>query len=144
MITAVSCVPVPKITVVLAGSHGAGNYAMCGPAYDPRFTFLWPNAKISVMGGAQAAGVMTYIKNKSRARQGKPPMTPEQIEAIKGPIVEAFEANCSAYHSTAELYDDGVIDPRSTRNVLARCLSVTRNAPYGVGNIDTNYGVYRM
>merc|ERR1712072_1208567 len=101
MITAVSCVPVPKFSVVLAGSHGAGNYAMCGPAFDPRFTFIWPNAKISVMGGQQAADVITTVKDKQLAREGKPPLTPEQKEAMQAPIVSIFEMSSDAYNSTA-------------------------------------------
>ena len=93
---------------------------MCGPAYDPRFTFLWPNARISVMGGMQAAGVIAYIKQKQLKREGKPPMTKEQEEDMKGPIAAMFESKSSAYDSTAELYDDGVIDPRDTRAMLSR------------------------
>uniref|UniRef100_A0A7S0AU43 Acetyl-CoA carboxylase n=1 Tax=Pyrodinium bahamense TaxID=73915 RepID=A0A7S0AU43_9DINO len=140
MITAVSCVPVPKFCVVLAGSHGAGNYAMNGPAYDPRFTWLWPNAKISVMGGEQAAGVITYVKDRQRKREGLPPLSKEELEAMKAPIVAAFEANSSAYHSTSAIFDDGIIDPRDTRKYLARGISVALNAPA----VDGQYGVFRM
>jgi acetyl-CoA carboxylase carboxyltransferase component len=92
------------------------------------------------MGGAQAAGVMAYVKDKARARQGKPPLTAEEKEKLKAPIVEAFDSNSSAYNSTAEVYDDGIIDPRSTRTVLAKCLSVTLNAPLP----ETSFGVFRM
>jgi len=140
MITAVSCVPVPKFCVVLAGSHGAGNYAMNGPAYDPRFTWLWPNAKISVMGGEQAAGVITYVKDRQRKREGLPPLSKEEVDAMKAPIVKAFEANSSAYHSTSAIFDDGIIDPRDTRKYLARGISVALNSPIQEGQ----YGVFRM
>jgi len=140
MITAVSCVPVPKFCVVLAGSHGAGNYAMNGPAYDPRFTWLWPNAKISVMGGEQAAGVITYVKDRQRKREGLPPLSKEEVDTMKAPIVQAFEANSSAYHSTSAIFDDGIIDPRDTRKHLARGISVALNSPI----VDGQYGVFRM
>jgi len=140
MITAVSCVSVPKFCVVLAGSHGAGNYAMNGPAYDPRFTWLWPNAKISVMGGEQAAGVITYVKDRQRKREGLPPLSKEEVDTMKAPIVKAFEANSSAYHSTSAIFDDGIIDPRDTRKYLARGISIALNSPI----VDGQYGVFRM
>jgi 3-methylcrotonyl-CoA carboxylase beta subunit len=140
MIMAVSCAPVPKFSVVLAGSHGAGNYAMCGPAFDPRFTFLWPNAKISVMGGKQAADVITTVKDGQLKREGKPPLSKEQIEMMQEPIIDAFESTNSAYHSTANVFDDGVIDPRHTRDTLGMAISISLNAP----KMTNGYGVFRM
>jgi len=140
MITAVSCVPVPKYSVVLAGSHGAGNYAMAGPAYDPKFTWLWPNAKISVMGGEQAAGVITYVKDKQRKREGKPPLSKEEVEFMKAPIVQAFESSSTAYHSTSGGFDDRNNCPRGSREVLGKGISVAMNAP----KADGAYGVFRM
>eukprot|EP01062_Namystynia_karyoxenos_P068997 TRINITY_DN641_c0_g1_i2.p1 TRINITY_DN641_c0_g1~~TRINITY_DN641_c0_g1_i2.p1 ORF type:complete len:1189 (+),score=416.21 TRINITY_DN641_c0_g1_i2:87-3569(+) len=140
MINAVTNVPVPKFSVVCAGSHGAGNYAMCGPAFDPRFTFLWPNAKICVMGGEQAAGVVAVVKQNQLKREGKPPLTPEQEQRLKKPIIDGMESANSAWHSTAGVYDDGIIDPRETRQVLARAISISLNAPFP----DGPYGVFRM
>merc|ERR1719446_900869 len=99
MVNAVACVDVPKITVIIAGSHGAGNYGMCGRAYDPRFLFMWPNSKISVMGGAQAADVLTTIKQDQLARQGKPLMTSEELAEFRRPTLEKYEAEGSPYHS---------------------------------------------
>jgi len=140
MITAVSCVPVPKFAVVIGGSHGAGNYAMCGPAFMPRFTFLWPNAKISVMGGPQAAEVITIVKNDQLKREGKAELTPEQKTIMQAPILKLYETSSSAYDSTKAVWDDGIIDPRQTRAVLARAISVSLNSPYPTNG----YGVFRM
>lgn len=140
MIMAVSCAPVPKISIVLGGSHGAGNYAMCGPAFDPRFTFLWPNAKISVMGGQQAASVITIVKDGQLKREGKPPLTPKQIEMMQKPIIKMFDSGSSAYDSTKAIFDDGIIDPRDTRDVLAMAISISLNSPYP----KNGYGVFRM
>ncbi len=123
LVTAVSCVPVPKFTVIIGGSHGAGNYGMCGRAYDPRFLFMWPNARISVMGGEQAASVLTTVGNSD----------PDEIRA-------KYEEESNPYYSTARLWDDGVIDPRDTRDVLGLCISASLNAPMP----DTGYGVFRM
>merc|ERR1740138_220060 len=106
MINAISNVPVPKFSVVCGGSFGAGNYAMCGPAFNPRFTFLWPNSKISVMGGEQAAGVVAIIKENQLQREGKEPLSPEQEAALKEPIIDGMESKNSAWHSTAGAYDD--------------------------------------
>jgi len=140
MIMAVSCVPVPKFSICVGGTHGAGNYAMCGPAFDPRFTFMWPNSKCSVMGGKQAAGVITIVKDGQLKRQGKPPLTPQVKAFIQKPIIDFFENNNTAYDSTREVYDDGIIDPRSTRDVLAMAISVSLNGPWP----KNNYGVFRM
>jgi len=140
MVMAVSCVNVPKISVVVAGSHGAGNYAMCGPAFDPRFTFLWPNAKISVMGGQQAADVITIVKDNQLKREGKPPLTKEVKDMMQAPIIEAFESGSTAYADTSSVGDDGIIDPRDTRDVLGMAISISLNAP----KVDTQYGVFRM
>lgn len=140
MINAMTNVPVPKFTVICAASHGAGNYAMCGVAYDPRFHFVWPNAKISVMGGEQAASVVSVVKQNKLKREGKPPLTQEQEEKLKKPIVRQYEGSSSAYHSTALGFDDGVIDPRETRAVLARAISAALNSPAPEGG----YGVFRM
>jgi acetyl-CoA carboxylase carboxyltransferase component len=140
MIMAVSCVPVPKFSVVIGGSHGAGNYAMCGPAFGPRFTFLWPNAKISVMGGPQAAEVITIVKNDQLKREGKPQLTPEAKAKMQDPILKLYETSSSAYDSTKAVWDDGIIDPRDTRDVLAQAISISLNAPFP----KNGYGVFRM
>ena len=129
LVTAVSCVNVPKFTVIVGGSHGAGNYGMCGRAYDPRFLFMWPNSRISVMGGPQAADVLTTVKQDQRGREGKDPMAGEELEAFRQPILEKYETEGSPYYSTARLWDDGIIDPRDTRDVLGLCLTAARNAP---------------
>jgi 3-methylcrotonyl-CoA carboxylase beta subunit len=140
LVTAVSCVPVPKFTVIIGGSHGAGNYGMCGRAYDPRFLFMWPNSRISVMGGPQAADVLATVKQDQRAREGLDPMTDEEWEAFQAPILEKYEAEGSPYYSTARLWDDGIIDPRDTRDVLGLAISASLNAPMP----DTNFGIFRM
>jgi len=140
MVNAVSNVPVPKFSIVCGGSFGAGNYAMCGPAFEPRFTFLWPNARISVMGGEQAAGVVAIVRQNALKRQGKPPMPAEMETALKKPIIDSMEGANSAYHSSAGNYDDGIIDPRDTRRVLAQAISISMNAPFP----DQPYGVFRM
>ena len=123
LVTAVSCVPVPKFTVIIGGSHGAGNYGMCGRAYDPRFLFMWPNARISVMGGEQAASVLSSVGNAD----------PEAIR-------EKYERESNPYYSTARLWDDGVIDPRDTRDILGLCISSSLNAELP----DNKFGVFRM
>merc|ERR1719330_1845125 len=140
MINAISNVPVPRFSVVCGGSFGAGNYAMCGPAFDPRFTFLWPGARISVMGGEQAAGVVAIVKQKGLARDGQQQMPEEMLNMLKKPIIDAIESKNSAFHSSAGGYDDGIIDPRNTRQVLAQAISISLNAPL----VEGNYGVYRM
>eukprot|EP00928_Gymnodinium_smaydae_P009064 TRINITY_DN13347_c0_g5_i1.p1 TRINITY_DN13347_c0_g5~~TRINITY_DN13347_c0_g5_i1.p1 ORF type:complete len:1168 (-),score=188.02 TRINITY_DN13347_c0_g5_i1:39-3542(-) len=140
MINAVSNVPVPKFSIVCGGSFGAGNYAMCGPAFSPRFTFLWPGARISVMGGEQAAGVVAIVKQNGLKRDGKPPLSKEQEMALKKPIIDGMESKNSAWHSSAGAYDDGIIDPRDTRRVLAQAISISLNAPLP----ESAYGVFRM
>ena len=131
MVTAVACARVPKLTVVIGGSYGAGNYSMCGRAYSPRFLWMWPNARISVMGGEQAAAVLAAVRGE---------MTPEDEEAFKAPIRAQYEEQGNPYYSTARLWDDGVIDPADTRTVLGLALSVTANAPLE----PVSYGVFRM
>ena len=140
LVTAVSCVNVPKFTVIIGGSHGAGNYGMCGRAYDPRFLFMWPNSRISVMGGPQAADVLTTVKQDQRAREGLQPMEGEELEAFRAPILEQYETEGSPYYSTARLWDDGIIDPRDTRDVLGLCIAAARNAPLP----NDRFGVFRM
>ena len=140
LVTAVSCVNVPKFTVIIGGSHGAGNYGMCGRAYDPRFLFMWPNSRISVMGGPQAADVLTTVKQDQRAREGLPPMEGGELEQFRKPILDKYETEGSPYYSTARLWDDGIIDPRDTRDVLGLCLAAARNAPLP----DDRFGVFRM
>lgn len=140
MINAVSNVPVAKFSVVCGGSFGAGNYAMCGPAFGPRFTFLWPGAKISVMGGEQAASVVAIVKQNALKRDGQQQMPPEMEAMLKKPIVQSIEGKNSAWHSSAGLFDDGIIDPRSTRRVLAQAISISLNAPITA----SDYGVFRM
>ena len=140
LVTAVSCVPVPKFTVIIGGSHGAGNYGMCGRAYDPRLLYMWPNARISVMGGPQAADVLTTVKQDQRVREGGAPMEGEELEEFRAPILERYEREGSPYYSTARLWDDGVIDPRSTRDVLGLAISASLNAPLPAGG----FGIFRM
>ncbi len=140
MVHAVANAQVPKLTVIIGGSFGAGNYGMCGRAYEPRFLWMWPNARISVMGGEQAANVLLTVKQEQRARQGLPPLTPEEQEAFKRPILEKYEREGSPYYSTARLWDDGILDPAQTRDVLGLALSACLNGPVP----ETRYGVFRM
>jgi 3-methylcrotonyl-CoA carboxylase beta subunit len=139
MVHAVACADVPKLTVVIGGSFGAGNYAMCGRSYDPRFLFMWPNARISVMGGEQAAGVLATVKQDQLARDGRT-MSAEEEEAFKQPIRDGYEAQGHPYYASARLWDDGVIDPVDTRTVLALALSASLNAPIP----ESRFGVFRM
>ncbi|XP_076649706.1 methylcrotonyl-CoA carboxylase subunit 2 [Halictus rubicundus] len=139
MVTAVACAKVPKITVLIGGAYGAGYYGMCGRPYSPRFLYLWPNAKICVMGGEQAAGVMALITKQQREREGKT-LTAEEEEEIKRPIINRFEEESSPYYSSARLWDDGVIDPADTRLVLGLSLSAALNAPIP----DSKFGIFRM
>src|SRR5579871_4834887 len=139
MVMAVSNVPVPRFTVMIGGSFGAGNYGMCGRAYSPRQLWMWPNARISVMGGEQAANVLATVRKDSLAARGKT-MTAEEEEAFKRPILEKYEYEGSAYYSTARMWDDGIIDPRDTRAVLALGIAASLNAPMP----DTPFGVFRM
>jgi 3-methylcrotonyl-CoA carboxylase beta subunit len=139
MVTAVACARVPKLTVIIGGSFGAGNYSMCGRAYSPRFLWMWPNARISVMGGEQAASVLATVRRDGvEARGDEWPEADE--EAFKDPIREQYEAQGSPYYSTARLWDDGVIDPADTRTVVGLALSAAANAPLE----PVNYGIFRM
>jgi 3-methylcrotonyl-CoA carboxylase beta subunit len=140
MVHAVATTRVPKLTVVIGGSFGAGNYAMSGRAYGSRFLWMWPNARISVMGGEQAANVLLTIKQDQLAREGKPPMTQAEADEFKRPILEKYENEGNPYHSTSRLWDDGVIDPVDTRQVLGLALSVVLNSPIE----EQNFGVFRM
>jgi 3-methylcrotonyl-CoA carboxylase beta subunit len=130
---------VPKFTVVIGGSFGAGNYAMCGRAYEPRLLWMWPNSRISVMGGEQAATVLTTVKREQLGREGKT-LTESEEEAIRRPILEKYEAEGSPYYSTARLWDDGILDPAQTRGALALGISAAFNAPIP----PPKYGVFRM
>ena len=139
MVTAVACSHVPKFTVVIGGSFGAGNYAMCGRAYGARFLWMWPNARISVMGGEQAASVLATVRRDGiEARGGS--WSAEEEEAFKAPIREQYEHQGSPWYATARLWDDGIIDPADTRRVLGLALSAALNAPIG----QERYGVFRM
>ena len=139
LVHAVANSTVPKFTVIIGGSFGAGNYGMCGRAYSPRFLWMWPNARISVMGGEQAAGVLTTVKLDHLARAGKE-LTSEEEHAIADPVLAKYETEGSPYYSTARLWDDGVIDPADTRKVLGLGLSVSYNAPVA----DPRFGVFRF
>ena len=142
MVNAVSTATVPKFTVIIGASFGAGNYGMCGRAYGPRFLWMWPNAQIGVMGGEQAAHVMITVKNDQLAREGSPPLPEEFVRQIKEPIVEAAEREGNAYYSTANLWDDGILDPAKTRDVLGLAISAALNAP--LRNDVYGYGTFRM
>jgi 3-methylcrotonyl-CoA carboxylase beta subunit len=128
MVHAVATCGVPRITVITGGSYGAGNYAMCGRAYEPRFLWMWPNARINVMGPEQAAGVLVTVKRDQLAREGRA-LTAEAEDEIVRPILSKYEHEGNAYYSTARLWDDGIIDPAQTREVLALSLSAALNAP---------------
>ena len=140
MVHAVANTRVPKLTVVIGGSFGAGNYAMAGRGYSPRFLWMWPNARISVMGGEQAANVLLTIKQDQLAREGKAALSPEQAAEFKRPTLEKYEHEGNPYYSTARLWDDGVIDPLDTRKILGLALSVVLNGPVE----DNHFGVFRM
>jgi len=139
MVHAVANSVVPKFTVVIGGSFGAGNYGMCGRAYDPRFLWMWPNARISVMGGEQAAGVLTTVKRDQLAREGKT-LSAQEEQEIRGPILDKYEQEGSPYYSTARLWDDGILDPAQTRTALALAISAAFNAPIP----PSRFGVFRM
>ena len=142
MVNAVATATVPKFTVIVGASFGAGNYGMCGRAYGPRFLWMWPNAQIGVMGGEQAAGVMITVKNDQLRREGKPPLTEEIVQQIKGPIITSAEKEGNAYYSTANLWDDGILDPARTRDVLGLAISAAMNAP--IRDDAYGYGTFRM
>lgn len=139
MVTAVSCARVPKFTVIIGGSFGAGNYGMCGRAFNPRFLWMWPNARISVMGGLQAANVLATVKKAGLEREGKSWSAKDEDE-FKKPILEQYETEGHPYYASARLWDDGVIDPADTRRVLGLAISASLNAPIE----ETKYGVFRM
>jgi 3-methylcrotonyl-CoA carboxylase beta subunit len=139
LVTAVACSVVPKFTVVIGGSFGAGNYGMCGRAYDPRFLWMWPNARISVMGGEQAASVLATVRRDGLEARGEE-WSADDEEAFKAPIRDQYEHQGSPYYSTARLWDDGVIDPVETRRVLGMGLAAAANAPVP----EPSYGVFRM
>jgi 3-methylcrotonyl-CoA carboxylase beta subunit len=139
MVTAVACAAVPKFTVVIGGSFGAGNYAMCGRAYGPRFLFMWPNARISVMGGEQAAAVLATVRRDNIEARGERWSKPDE-EAFKAPIRAQYEVQAHPYYASARLWDDGIIDPLDTRRVLALAISASLNAPIE----KTQFGIFRM
>ena len=139
LVTAVACAQVPKFTVVIGGSFGAGNYGMCGRAYDPRFLWMWPNARIGVMGGEQAAGVLVQVKREQAERSGQTFSELDEAQ-LKQPILEQYEHQGHPYYSSARLWDDGVIDPAQTRDLLGLALSASLNAPIE----PTRFGVFRM
>ena len=139
LVHAVSCANVPKITVIVGGSYGAGNYGMCGRAFGPRFVWTWPNAKVAVMGGEQAAGVMAEVNIAAAKSKGKR-LSAKEVSNIKKPILEMFARKSEATFASAHLWDDGIIDPRKTREVVALSLEIAMNAPVQ----DTKFGVFRM
>ena len=139
LVTAVACARVPKFTVVIGGSFGAGNYGMCGRAYSPRFLWMWPNARISVMGGEQAASVLATVKRDQHEAQGRAWSAAEE-EAFKAPIRAQYETKGHPYYASARLWDDGIIDPLDTRRVLGLGLAASLNAAIE----PTRFGVFRM
>ena len=142
MVKAVSASTVPQFTVIVGGSYGAGNYGMCGRAYDPRFLFSWPNSRIAVMGGEQAAGVLALVSEAQAKARGLEPDT-EKIEAMRNATLKKFEEESSPYFATARLWDDGILDPRHTRQALAVALSVAHNVDF-VSPGMSSQGVFRF
>ncbi|MFB9885326.1 carboxyl transferase domain-containing protein [Balneatrix alpica] len=139
MVTAVSCAKVPKLTLIIGGSYGAGNYGMCGRAFDPNFLWMWPNSRISVMGGEQAAGVLAQVRRDNMEKMGQ--KWPADAEAkFKAPIIEQYERQGHPYYASARLWDDGIIDPAQSREVLGLALSAALNKPIE----ETRFGVFRM
>jgi acetyl-CoA carboxylase carboxyltransferase component len=139
MVHAVANSVVPKFTVIIGGSFGAGNYGMCGRAYEPRFLWMWPNGRISVMGGEQAASVLTTVKRDQLARDGAT-LSAEEEAAIRQPILDKYDAEGSPYYTTARLWDDGILDPADTRQALALGLAAAFNAPPA----EPRFGIFRM
>jgi 3-methylcrotonyl-CoA carboxylase beta subunit len=139
MIMMVAGSEVPKFTVIVNGSYGAGNYGMAGRAFDPRLLFMWPQAQISVMGAEQAAGVLTDVKIRQLQREGRT-LSQAEIDAIRAPVIDDYRRESSAWYATSELWDDGVLDPLDTRNALGIGLSAAMNAPIGT----PGYGVLRL
>jgi acetyl-CoA carboxylase carboxyltransferase component len=142
MVNAVATATVPKFTVIVGASFGAGNYGMCGRAYSPRFLWMWPNAQIGVMGGEQAADVLITVKNDQLAREGLPPLPKEVADGIRQPIIDSAYREGNAYYSTANLWDDGVIDPAKTRDILGLAVAVSLNAP--LDDRVQGHGTFRM
>lgn len=139
LVTAVACANVPKITVIIGGSYGAGNYAMCGRAYEPRFLWMWPNARIAVMGGEQAASVLAQVTRDKKKRHGEAWSEADE-KALKTPMLDKYVKDSSAYYSSARLWDDGVIDPAETRKMIGMSLSISLNAPI----LPSQFGLFRM
>ena len=139
MVMAVACARVPKFTVIIGGSYGAGNYAMCGRAYGPRFLWMWPNARISVMGGQQAASVLATVRRDAIEAKGGTWAEAEE-EAFKQPVLDQYERQGHPYYATARLWDDGVVAPSDTRRTLGLAISAALNAPIE----QTRFGVFRM
>ncbi|MED5226924.1 MAG: carboxyl transferase domain-containing protein, partial [Pseudomonadota bacterium] len=139
MVTAVATANVPKFTVIIGGSYGAGNYSMCGRAYSPRFLWMWPNARVSLMGSEQAASVLATVKRENAEAKGEA-WTEEDDEAIKKPILDQYELQGHPYYASARLWDDGIIDPKDTRMVLGLSISASLNAPVE----NTKFGLFRM
>ncbi len=139
LVHAVSTTKVPKFTVLIGGSYGAGNYGMCGRAFSPRFLWTWPNSRICVMGGEQAGGVLATVREEAVLRAGGT-WTEADADAIRQPIIDQFEHESHPLYASARLWDDGVIDPRRTRDVLGLSISASLNAPIP----DTQFGVFRM
>ena len=139
MVTAVACARVPKFTVIIGGSYGAGNYGMCGRAFDPRFLWLWPNARIAVMGGEQAAGVLAQVKRDALEKSGAS-WSAEDEAAFKAPILEQYARQSSAYYASARLWDDGIIAPQDTRRMLSLGLAAAACTPIE----PTRFGVFRL
>jgi 3-methylcrotonyl-CoA carboxylase beta subunit len=139
MVTAVACAQVPKLSLMIGGSFGAGNYGMCGRSYDPNFLWMWPNARVSVMGGPQAADVLASVREANLEKAGTP-WTSEEREAFRAPIVEQYEVQGHPYYASARLWDDGILDPAQTRSAMALALDATLNKPIP----PTRFGVFRM
>jgi acetyl-CoA carboxylase carboxyltransferase component len=140
MVMAVANTQVPRLTLIVGGSFGAGNYGMCGRAYSPRLLFMWPSARISVMGGEQAAGVLFTVKQEQLRKDGKPLMTEDEERAFKQPTLDLYEQEGSPYYSTARLWDDGILDPLETRRVLGLSLAMVMKQPIA----SPHYGIFRM
>ncbi|EKO3555315.1 methylcrotonoyl-CoA carboxylase [Vibrio fluvialis] len=139
LVMAVACADVPKFTVIIGGSYGAGNYGMCGRAYDPTMMWMWPNARISVMGGEQAAGVLTQVRREVKARQQEA-WPNDEAKAFRDSIVELYDTQGSPYYASARLWDDGILDPLETRDVLGQALNAALRAPIA----DSQFGIFRM
>jgi len=139
LVTAVACAQVPKFTLIIGGSFGAGNYGMCGRSYDPRLLFMWPNARISVMGGEQAAGVLAQVKREQLEARGET-WSAEDEAAFKKPTVELYDRQGHPYFASARIWDDGIIDPAESRTVLGLGISAALNRPIG----ESRFGVFRM